>query len=415
MVDKIEPLVTPNAEVPKIVPSAVISPPSEESIRLAKKKRTKTLGLLTIFLLIAGLVWFLYWVMYLRDVEYTDDAYADGLMVTINAVVPGSVTAFYTDDTQLVQEGQLLVQLDAAPYRLEYERELASLAATLLQVKQLYGNVKVSQSLLQSRKIAYQNATYDYKNRSNLIESQAISNEEYTHAQNSLKTAEFDLQQATDQLQVALDAAGSTAIEEHPLLEQQKIRIKTAYYKLHHCAIYAPITGYVAQRKVEIGQQVSSNTSLMAIIPATYIWVNANFKETQLSLMRIGQPATVWFDLYGSKVAFRGQVLGIASGTGSIFSLIPPQNATGNWIKIVQRLPVRIGLDADQLANYPVRLGLSAEVNVDITNQQLPFLPLTSQRQVISATHIFDINFAEVDQKIDEILSLKVENQKIEN
>jgi len=372
---------------------------------VANTHRNGTLIKLTAVILILGLAWLLYWVFYLQYYEYTDDAYANGNMININAAVSGSVVAYYADDTDFVSEGQLLVQLDDTNYRLHYEKELATLASVVLQVRQLYDNVEAAKALLESKRTALVKATYDFDNRSKLISSKAVSNEDYMHARDNKQIADADFKQAEAQLLVALDAAGNTPLEAHPLIEKQKATIRSAYYNLQHCTIYAPSSGYVAQRAVEVGQWVGTMTSLMAVIPIDYVWVDANFKETQLTYMRIGQPATVWFDLYGSHVQFKGKVLGIASGTGSVFSIIPPQNATGNWIKIVQRLPVRISLDAKDLQKYPPRLGISAEVDVDITNQDLPYLAGKVPVRPIAKTMVYDLNFESVDKHMAGVIS----------
>ncbi len=256
--------------------------PSSPHVTSTKSKRLRVLWGFTFLLLLLGLLAYGYWYFYLRFYESTDNAYANGHLTPINSIVSGPVVAFFADDTDLVKQGQLLVQIDPTNYQIAYQAELAKLASIVLQVRQLYAN-RV--------------------------------------------------------------AAGNTLPENHPLIEEQKSKTRIAFYHLQHCAVYAPVTGYVAQRAVSVGQWTLPTTSLMTVIPAEEMWVDANFKETELSPIRIGQPAQIWFDLYGSKVKFEDKSLELRSGTGSVFSLIPPQNATGNWIKIVQRLPVRISLD----------------------------------------------------------------------
>lgn len=370
-----------------------------------EKQRNKTLIGLTIGILVLALLWLCYWFFYLRFHEYTDDAYGNGSMVNINVAVPGSVVAFYADDTDLVVEGQLLVQLDRTDYLVTYERELATLAATVLQVRQLYDTVATNRANVENKRTALSRAMYDFENRSKLVDSLAVSDEDFVHAKKDFLLRQTELKQAEAELQTALDAAGNTPMDRHPLIEQQKTRVRTAYYNLSHTSIYSPVTGFVAQRAVQVGQWATPNQNLMAVIPKDYVWVDANFKETQLTHMRIGQPATVWLDIYGSGVEYKGKVLGIASGTGSVFSIIPPQNATGNWIKIVQRLPVRIGLDAEQINKFPIRLGLSAEVDVDISDTTLPMLAQTPPTKPVTTTRIFDISFEKVDETIAQIIA----------
>lgn len=376
---------------------------SEEKVIPSKGLSTRLI-LFTLFLIILGIACFFYWYLYLRLYQSTGDAYASGNYVVVNSAIEGSVIAYFADDTDLVKEGQLLVLLDSTKLQIIYEKELATLASTVLQVRQLYDAVKINTAIEENRKALLERTRYDFQNRFNLIDSGAISDEDLVHAKNDLLVAEFNFKQAEYQLQSAQAAAGNTEIEKHPLIEQQKSNVRTAYYNLRHGSIYAPFTGYVAKRSVEVGQWISPRTALMAIIPTEYVWVDANFKETQLANMRIGQPASVWLDIYGSKVVYKGKVVGIASGTGSIFSLIPPQNATGNWIKIVQRLPVRISLDPKVVEKYPLRLGLSATVDVDITNQDLPLLANIPSEKAIAQTKVFDIQMEETNQLIAAIV-----------
>ena len=377
---------------------------ASQSKKPIQHRRSRTIWWFTIGLLLIGLAFLLLWFFYLRFHRWTDDAYTNGNMVNVNAAIPGSVVAFFADDTDLVNEGQLLVLLDDTDYKVVYERELATLASVVLQVRQLYSNVRVNHAQLESQRVAVERAKFDYENRLHLIHSQAVSNEEFIHSEETLATAEKELARAAYQLNASKDVAGNTAPEQHPLLEQQKGRVRTAYYNLRHCSIYAPSTGYVAQRSVEVGQWVTPTSNLMAVIPTDYVWVDANYKETQLNKMRIGQPAIVKLDIYGSGVQYEGKVLGIASGSGSVFSIIPPQNATGNWIKIVQRLPVRISLDPEKVKQYPVRLGLSAEVNVNISNLDLPMLAQSSSIRSVASTTVFDIHFEAVEKVMDEII-----------
>lgn len=369
--------------------------------------RSKALWGFTAFILLAALLWFCYWFFYLRFHEKTEDAYANGNYININSVISGAVVAFYADDTDLVKEGQLLVSLDKTNYQITYDKELALLASVSLNVRQLYDNVVTAKSNLEIKQNALERTKFDYDNRLKLRQTnpEALSNEDYVHSNHDYLAAQFDYQQAKSQLEAAQAAVGNSPPEKHPLIEQQKEAVRTAYYNLEHCSIYAPSTGYVAQRSVDVGQWVTPTVNLMVIIPTNYVWVDANYKETQLNKMRIGQPAVVTFDLYGSKVAYQGKVIGIASGTGSIFSLIPPQNATGNWIKIVQRLPVRISLDPETLKDFPARLGISAYVDVNITNQDLPILAITPPVKSVSKTTVFDIDLAAVNKSMDEIVA----------
>jgi membrane fusion protein (multidrug efflux system) len=374
------------------------------------KKNHRALWALTAFFILAGLIWFLLWFFHFRFYQSTDDSYVNGNMVGVTSVISGSPIAFYADDTDLVKEGQLLVALDRTSYQVEYDRQLAALGATVLDVRQLFDSVKVNEANVKNKLTIFNKAKYDFDNRSQLVQSKAVSQEDFTHSKDTMDSAELDLKQAQYQYQVALDAAGNTTIEKHPLIEKQKASVVLAFYNLLHCNIYAPTTGYVAQRSVEVGQWVSPNTSTMSIIPIDYMWVDANFKETQLTDMRIGQPATVTIDMYGSGVVFKGKVLGIASGSGSVFSIIPPQNATGNWIKIVQRLAVRISMDPETMKKYPLRLGISADVQVDITNTDLPKLAQVPPTKPVATTSVFYLDMQEVEKRMEEIIQKNLAN-----
>lgn len=372
--------------------------------KIPSRDRTRIILIFSLFLILIALGWLGLWFFYFQYHEKTDDAYANGNLIPINSAISGSLTAFFADDTDYVQEGQLLATLDCTEYQITYEKELATLSATTLEVIKLYDQVDVYRATVTAKQSALAQAQYDYANRLHLVDSGAISNEDFVHSKDTLLMNEAELKQAESQLQVSLDAMGTTPLEKHPLIEEQKARVRAAYIHLQHCAIYAPATGYIAKRSAEVGQWVTPATSLMVVIPTNYVWVDANFKETQLRYMRIGQPARVWFDLYGSKIKYEGEVLGIASGTGSVFSLIPPQNATGNWIKIVQRLPVRISLNSDTVKQYPIRIGISAEVDVNITEKDLPMLSTTSFFKPIGITNVFDIPLNEIDQIMDTMI-----------
>jgi membrane fusion protein (multidrug efflux system) len=376
----------------------------------SNQKRNKLLWLFTFILVFLSIAWALFYVLYLQYYARTDDAYANGYMVNVNSTIQGSVIAFYADDTDRIVEGQLLVELDPTYYQLAYEKALASLASQVLQVKEYYDAVLMNQANVEVRRGYLSKDRFDYENRSQLVGVRAVSNENFVHSRDNLTISEGELKKAESQLKMAQDMLGNTPIDQHPLIEEKKAIVREAYYHLKHCKIYAPTTGYVAKRAVNVGQSVSPASILMTIIPTGYVWVDANYKETQLKYMRVGQPATVWFDLYGSKVKYHGKVLGIASGSGSVFSLIPPQNATGNWIKIVQRLPVRISLDPKTVEKYPVRLGISAEVSVDLEDQDLPMLTQIPPSKPVAATSVYDLHLEEVNEVIDRIVQSNLED-----
>jgi membrane fusion protein, multidrug efflux system len=351
-----------------------------------------------------GLAWFLLWLFYLRFYAFTDDAYVNGNRVNLKSVIAGTPVAFYADETDLVLEGQLLVSLDPTAHQVAFDKQLAELASTVLKVRKIYDDVPTGQARVESQKVKVDKARYDYENRHQLVTSSAISQEDYTHSQDDLKLAESTLQEMEGDLKGLVSLRGPTPFEEHPMILAQKEAVRDAFYYLAHCSIYSPCKGYVGLRAVEIGQWVTPATSLMAIIPLEGMWVDANYKETQLTKMRMGQPAEVTFDVFGSGVKFKGKVIGIGFGSGSVFSLIPPQNATGNWIKIVQRVPVRIGIDVDDVQKYPLRLGISSSVYVDLNNQDLPWQASQPENKVVAATNVFTLKFEKLEERMNKIV-----------
>ncbi len=367
-------------------------------------QRSKMVIYLTLGLVLIGLSWFTFWFCYLKYHQTTDDAYVNGDMIVITSVIPGTPIAFFADNTDLVKEGQLLIQLDPTAYQVAYDKELRGLAATILQVRQLYNSVHESEANVGVKQAQLATAQFNYDQRSRLEGTGGISEQEFNRTKDDLVGARKQLEQAQYQLKIAQDAAGNTTIEQHPLITTQRAVVRDAFYRLKHCSIYAPTTGYVAQLAVQLGQWASPNNALMAVIPLTHMWVDANYKETELTNMRIGQPAVVTFDIYGREVKYNGKVIGIGFGTGSVFSLIPPQNATGNWIKIVQRVPVRIGLDPEQIKQHPLRLGLSAKVDVNVAETNLPIVAQSPSTEAVATTSVFELSMNEVDALMEKIL-----------
>lgn len=334
------------------------------------EERKKMLKLILIIFFIFALLYSIYWLFFKQFQVYTDDAYVDGNLVQLMPQVSGIVSTIIADDTQLVLQGQPVVRLDDTDAKNDLQNAEAMLASTVREVRQYYPQAKQLAANLELRKADLVQAKNDFERRENLKDTAAISAEELQSFKTKAKAAQAEQDQALYQLEAAKALIQGTNLGQHPKVLEAAAKVQTAYLNWRRTTIVAPITGYIAKRSVQLGQQVTPGTPLLTIIPLNQIWVNANFKEPQLADIRIGQPATLTVDLYGSSVKFRGKVLGIASGTGSVFSLLPPQNATGNWIKVVQRLAVRIGLDAKQLQQHPLRIGLSGEVTVDVRNQK---------------------------------------------
>lgn len=380
------------------------TPEPEQTIRPNNKKRNRAILWLTFAIILCILLWIIYWFVWLRFSETTDDAYVGGNMVDVTVKIAGTPIAFYADDTDLVQEGQLLVLMDTTDFTIEFEKQKASLALAAQEVRELWETVKESQATLEIRRIQHSRAQYDYNNRQGLVDINAVSKEDYTHSRDDLTVAEQSVKVAEHQLMSAIAALGSPPVKEHPKIRQAKENVKEAYVNLRRCKVLAPTTGYVAKRNVQVGDWITPTRPLMSIIPLDNVWVDANYKETQLENIRIGQPVELKADIYGSDFVYKGEVVGFQPGSGSAFSLIPPQNATGNWIKIVQRIPVRIKLHPEQLKKFPLLIGLSVYVDIDTTNRDGKRLATTPANRVVCKTEVFEFNYNELNFLMDQIV-----------
>ena len=329
-------------------------------------KRARMMLLLALVILIAAVAYGFYYFTYARFHEDTDDAYVNGNVVQITPQVVGTVVAVNADDTQTVKIGQPVVVLDGADAKIALQQAEATLAQTVRQVRTLYVNNNAFQADVQQRQADLARAQDDLKRRMAVAQTGAVSLEEISHAKDAVKVAQAGLIAAEQNLASNRALTERTTIAGHPNVMAAAAKVRDAYLSYARNTLPAPVTGYVAKRSVQVGQRVSPGTPLMAVVPLNGVWVDANFKEVQLKNMRIGQPVELTADVYGSSVAFHGKVVGFSAGTGSAFSLLPAQNATGNWIKVVQRLPVRIELDPKELEAHPLRIGLSMQVNVNV-------------------------------------------------
>ena len=318
-----------------------------------------------------------------RSEESTDNAYVQGNVVQITPQIGGTVSAIQADDTDFVKSGQTLVQLDTADAQVALQTAQAQLAQAVRQVRSLYANnttleaqITLREADVTKAQIEVNRASDDLARRQSLTGSGAVSREEVAHAQAvvtqaqaSLNAARNGVAAARDQLLSGRTQTDGTSLEAHPSVLAASAKVREAYLTLHRSAITAPVDGYVAKRTVQVGQRIAAGTPLMSVIALKALWVDANFKEVQLRNIRIGQPVTLTADLYGKRVVYHGTVAGMSAGTGAAFSLLPAQNATGNWIKVVQRVPVRIRLDPQEIAASPLRVGLSMEATVNVSDQ----------------------------------------------
>src|SRR5215468_3371111 len=329
-------------------------------------RRWRWLGALLAVLMTVGAVYGAYWAQVVRYHQSTDDAYVNGNVVQITPQISGTVVGVGADDTQFVKAGQPLVQLDPADARVALDQAEAQLARTVRDVRNLYATSSQLAAAVQMRQTELTAAQSDLARRQRLGATGAVSGEELQHSSDAVKTSQAELIAAEQQLAANRARVDGTTLKDHPQVRDAAAAVRNAYLTLERTELDAPVAGFVARRNVQLGQRVSPGAPLMAVVPLDQVWVDANFKEPQLAHMRVGQPVTLTADLYGGHIVYHGKVAGFGAGTGAAFSLLPAQNATGNWIKIVQRVPVRIALDQKELAEHPLRVGLSMEATVDV-------------------------------------------------
>lgn len=342
-----------------------------------------------------------------RNIETTEDAYVGGNLVQLMSQVEGSVMTIHADDADFVKAGQALVELDAADKRIALEQAEADLAQAVRDVRVMFATRAQLDAELAVRQAELDRAQSDVARREGLTGRGLIPREELDHANDDLRAARAALQAATETLAATRARIDGTTIENHPTVARAAARVKDAYLAVQRTTVRAPISGHVAKRSVQVGQRVAPGAPLMAIVPLDDLWVEANFKEVQLRRMRIGQPAHITADLYGRTVEFDGEVVGLGVGTGAAFALLPAQNASGNWIKVVQRVPVRIRLNPEQLAKYPLRIGLSMRVNVDL-RQDGPQLAQAPRAHPAYTTSAYGDDVIAAEQLIRKIVTTNV-------
>lgn len=385
--------VTQDTEVPPAAPNG------------NKAKRRKLVALVLGVFAAGGIAYGTYWAFFAKDRQSTDDAYVNGNVVQITSQIGGTVVAIDADDTDFVEAGKTLVRLDPADTKVALEEAESALAKTVRQVRNLYATTGQLQAGVRQREVDYTKAQEDLARRERLAASGAVSGEELQHARDALRAADAALVAARQQLGAQQALVDRTTIESHPDVKNAAARVHEAYLAYARTAIPAPVSGYVAKRSVQLGQRVNAGVPLMAVVPLDQVWVDANFKEGQLKSMRPGQPATLTADLYGGKVKYHGKVVGFGAGTGGAFALLPAQNASGNWIKIVQRVPVRIAIDRKELEQHPLQVGLSMQVDVDTTEQGGERLPRAAQSAPADATQVYGSIDQAADRRVKSIVA----------
>jgi membrane fusion protein (multidrug efflux system) len=370
------------------------------------KRRRLMIGV-TIAIILVLLAYGIWWWIFARHYETTDDAYVAGNVVQVTPQVGGTVLAINADDTELVQAGKPLIELDRRDAKVALEQAEAQLAQAVREVRTLFVNNGTFNANVTLRTSDVERARADLARRQELQGTGAVSKEEIEHARTALRSAESALQAAREQLASNRVLTDNTSVAHHPNVQRAAAQVEAAYLAYARTTLPAPITGYVAKRSVQVGQRVAAGAPLLSIVPLDALWVDANFKEVQVARMRVGQPVTLHSDVYGDDVTYHGKVAGLSAGTGSAFALLPAQNASGNWIKVVQRIPVRITLDPKELAQHPLRIGLSMKVTTDIANAEGTSLTADTAARAAPAykTEVFDGAGKDADALIQRIIA----------
>jgi membrane fusion protein (multidrug efflux system) len=371
----------------------------------AAGKRNRLLLIVALVLVLAAAIWLAWWFLFGRYYETTDDAYVNGNIVQVTPQIAGTVVAIGADDTDFVKPGQILIQLDRADAKVALDRAEAQLARSVRQVRNQFAVDAELEANVDVRRVELSRNSDDLARREKAGTSGAVSQEEIQHARDAVKSSAATLAAAERQLAANRVLVDGTTVHDHPDVMNAASQVHDAYLSWARAEIPAPVAGFVARRNVQLGQRVSAGTLLMAIVPLDQVWVDANFKENQLASLREGQPVSLVADLYGGKVEYHGKLVGFGAGTGGAFALLPAQNATGNWIKVVQRVPVRIALDPKELAQHPLQVGLSmrAEVNTHLVDGQR--LPELARTKAGTETRVFGSVEELANKRVEEVIA----------
>ena len=372
----------------------------------SRQRKTRMSMAIGIFLLM-GLLWGLYWFFVSRYHEETENAYVAGSMVVVNAQTAGTVEAILAEENQAVKAGDVLVKLSPTDAQVALAQAQAQLANATRQIQNAFNTVSVTRAQMAQADSAVKIAQDAVNRRAALVKTGAVSKEEYDQALNALNQALAAQKTTAEQNKTAGAQIAGTTTQNHPAVEAAKAAFRSAYINNKRLAVLAPTYGVIAKRNVQVGQQISQGVALMSIVAANQLWVEANFKETQLANLRVGQPVELKSDVFGSSVKFKGVVQGIGIGTGSAFSVLPAQNATGNWIKIVQRIPVRIQLDAEELKAHPLRVGMSMLADVNTHQRDGAVLGTVEGSNGLSnlTTNVYQQDEDEANREADKIIN----------
>ncbi|MGJ8580764.1 MAG: efflux RND transporter periplasmic adaptor subunit [Psychromonas sp.] len=377
---------------------------NDSSVKTSNSKRKTSFLILFLILLVIGGGWFAYYELYGKLSEETDDAYVNGDLVTLSPEVSGTVSQVVVDEGDYVEKGQVLVSLNNSDAKVALQEAEAKLGVAVRQVRSLFAMSDYTKAKLDTSKVEYNQAVNDFKRRKNIARSGAISEEDLTHYSDLVETTKSQYSAAQEEFKMSTSLVDNTVIETHPAIKAAVAGVRKSYLSYMRTQIIAPISGYIAKRSVQLGSRVQPSSQLMVIVPLHQVWVDANFKESQMKDMRLGQSVVLTSDLYGDEVEYKGEIESLGIGTGSAFSLLPAQNASGNWIKIVQRLPVKIRLQPDNQEAYPLRIGLSMVAKVDIEDTSGKVLSQTPQTEAKYDTDVYQDILKDADKLVAKIL-----------
>ena len=366
--------------------------------------RKRALTAVSAVVVVAGIAYGAYWALVLNHYESTDNAYVQGNVVQLTPQVGGTVVAINADDTDHVKAGQLLVRLDPADAQVALDQAEAQLAQTVREVRTLYANNSTLRAQIALREADLARAQSDaaraqddVSRRAPLVATGAVGKEEFNHstaqlsaAKSGVVAAQSAALAAREQLSSNQTLTDGVKVDQHPNVLRAAARVREAHLALSRVNLLAPVDGFVAKRSVQLGQRVQAGAPLLSVIALNQLWIEANFKESQLKNLRIGQEVELQADVYGKKVAYHGRIEGLGAGTGAAFALLPAQNATGNWIKVVQRVPVRITLDPKELVDHPLRVGLSMDARVDVSKIEGRMLADDARASAVTQTRVFE-------------------------
>ena len=326
-----------------------------QDIRL-QRLRQRLLTAFAAMLAVAAVIGAVWWYFVSQRFVSTNDAYVGASMAQVTPLASGAVLSVPVDNTQVVKRGAVLLVIDPQDAELQLAEAQAAYGLAVRKVNTYFANVE-------ARQADYENAELAYRRRAGLVKDGAVSNEDLTAARDHVEVAKAALD-------AALAMTQGTTVMTNPEVLAAKAALQSAELNLQRTVVRAPVDGVVAERQVQIGQWVQAGLPVMTIVPTAQVYVDANYKENQLGRVHPGQPVTLTSDLYGHEVTFHGRVIGLAGGSGAAFAIIPAENATGNWISVVQRVPVRISLDPNELTHHPLLVGLSLTAKIDVTNAQ---------------------------------------------